>query len=164
MTMRPVAGIGGRLVALALAALVAPSAVAAKSSSEAGEPEVLELTNSPGEDMVSGREWTAELRIQPPELVQRAGERPAVLVLNERTGERRSFAVRRSGDRFTASVVFPEEGRWAYGVALGPRFVAGREYVDVAQAPARSDPRFIIAVSALLVVGALAVGASALRS
>jgi hypothetical protein len=162
--MSPVPGIRGRVVALVLAALVVPSAAAATSSAEAGEPEVLELTNSPDEDIVSGREWTAELRIQPPELAQRAGERPAVLILNERTGERRSFAVRRSGDRFTAAVVFPEEGRWAYGVAIGPRFVSDRGYVDVTQAATRSDPTFIVVVSALLVVGAVVLGASALRS
>jgi hypothetical protein len=162
--VRPVPRIRARVVALALAALVAPSAVTARSGSEAGEPEVLKLTNSPGEGMVSGREWTAELRIQPPELVQRAGERPTVMILNERTGERRSFAVRRSGSRFTASVVFPEEGRWAYGISLGRGFVSDREFVDVRRGRTRRDAVPVLVASALLVVGALALGVSALRS
>lgn len=152
-----------RVLALALAALVAPSAAVAKTGDE--PVEILELVNDPGDGMVTDRVWTAEIRVQPPDLLQRMGAEaePSVLIIDERTGEQRSFPVRRSGDRFVAEVVFPEEGRWAYGVATGGRLVAGREYVEVTKARTRSDATPILILSGLLLLGALALSVSALR-
>jgi hypothetical protein len=161
-TMRPVHDRRVRLVALAVAALVAPTA-AAKAGQGPGEAEVLELANAPEDRIASGRTWTAELRVQPPDLFRRTSPRPTVLILDELTGERRSFAVGRSGSRFIARVVFPEEGRWAYGVAVGGRFVSDREFVDVRRGRSRRDAVPVLVASALLVVGALALGVSALR-
>jgi hypothetical protein len=149
------------LIALAVAALIASSA-AATAGQEPGAAEVLELTNAPEDRIASGSTWTAELRVRPPDLLER--RRPTIDILNELTGERRSFAVGRSGARFTARVVFPEEGRWAYGIAVGGRFVSDREFVDVRRGRNRRDAVPVLVASALLVVGALGVGVSALRT
>jgi hypothetical protein len=99
-------------------------ALAAASPAAAGCWATVGLAPPPA-NTTAGQVWSAELTVlqhgRNP-LPDAANARPTVTIVNETTGERKTFAAKvtdASQGRYTAEVVFPASGVWSYRVFDG---------------------------------------------
>jgi hypothetical protein len=69
----------------------------------------------------AGETWTAELTIMQHGRTPLADAKPTVTIVNGKSGERRTFAAKETGEigRYQAEVVFPSAGLWRYEVNDG---------------------------------------------
>lgn len=115
-----------RFAGLLVLAIVAMGALAGTAlAKEAG----VELNSTPA-GMKPGDPWTPTLSLIGDSPQLRAEAHPGIAIRNAETGERLTFSAKPTADphRYTAEVVFPEQGWWiveAYDGATGRSYTVG---------------------------------------
>ena len=120
----------GRIVLLAAlgAALLSPSA-------HAGGWATTNLSSTP-QNLRAGDTWTVDLTILQHGRTPLAGVEPSLVLTSKRTGDEHVFPARPTSETgvYRARVVFPQRGRWSYGVddGFGGRYELGNTRIAAA--------------------------------
>lgn len=158
----------GRLAAVVVVAAV----LSAPAGAGAGGWATVTLSSTP-EETPAGTPWVVDLEVLQHGTTPLAGIKPSITVTERRTGATRTVAARATGKTgvYRASVVFPKPGLYKYVVDDG--FSQQHSYPAVrvpgggaaATITSSSSDEFPwAAFAAVLIVGAAALGAAAVRA